>query len=186
MSELLRISFDMQRVEALLRDAPRSAVGPATVRALNKTAANVRTAASSAIRKKRALSAKVVREAISIRKATSANLVATVVATGRPIPLRDYAARESKRKGVTVAVTPGARKPVAHNGNKAFIVHKIGGHVFARQGKERLPIKKLYGPSLPATFVQDEVKQTWMAVAQESLPRRLGEELHYELLKLAR
>lgn len=184
LSDILRVQFDMRRLDALLRDSPRKVVIPATVRTLNKTMGNLRTASSEAIRKKRALTARAVRDAMSVRPATSTRLVATLVVTGRPIPLRDYAARETRRRGVTVSVTPGSRKAVQHRGNKAFIVHRIGGHVFAREGKQRLPIKKLYGPSLPATFIQDEVKQAWLAVAQESLPKRMAEELRYELLRL--
>lgn len=97
--------------------------------------------------------------------------------------MRDYKARQT-RKGVTVAVTPGKRKLIEHRGNRAFIVAKIGGHVFAREGKERLPIKKLFGPSLPATFLQDEVRRAWTATATEAMPRRLAEEMRFELSRL--
>jgi len=154
----------------------------AIVRALNKTAANVRTSASSAIRRRRALSAKVVREALAIRKAKPDRLVSSLVATGRPIPLRDYKARATQ-KGVTAQVSPGKRKLISHRGNRAFIVQKIGGHVFAREGKARLPIKKLFGPSLPSTFVQAEVRAAWTATAREALPKRLAEEVRFELSK---
>lgn len=154
----------------------------AVSRALNKTAANVRTAASSSIRRRRALSAKVVRDAMAIRRASPAKLVSSLVVTGKPIPLRDYKARQTK-KGVTAQVSPGKRKLISHRGNRAFIVQKIGGHVFAREGKERLPIKKLFGPSLPSTFVQEEVRTAWTATAREALPKRLAEEVRFELSK---
>lgn len=152
-------------------------------RGLNKAAGNVRTTASSAIRKRRSLSAKVVREALTIRKASPGRLVSSLVATGRPIPLRDYKARATK-KGVTAQVSPGKRKLISHRSNRAFIVQKLSGHVFARQGADRLPIKKLFGPSLPSTFVQQEVKAAWTATARDALPKRIAEEVRFELSKL--
>lgn len=181
MSEVIR--FDASKVIATLGAIPKGPARRAIVRGLNKTAANVQVSASLAIRKRRALPAKTVKQAMAIRKATSTRLVSTLVVTGRPIPLRDYAARQTK-KGVTVAVTPGKRKLVEHNGNKGFIVGKIGGHVFAREGTGRLPIKKLFGPSLPSTFVQAEVRRAWTATAQEAMPKRLAEEMRFELSKL--
>jgi hypothetical protein len=177
------ITFDVSQVLKNIGEIPRGPAKRAIIRGLNKTATNVRTSASSAIRKKRALSAKVVRDAMAIRKATAQRLTSSIVVTGRPVPLRDYKARQTKR-GVTVLVTPGKRTLVQHQGNKAFVISKIGNHVFAREGKERLPVKKLYGPSLPSTFVQQEVRAAWTATAQEVMPKRLAEEMRFELLKM--
>jgi hypothetical protein len=119
---------------------------------------------------------------MAIRKATTEHLVSSLVVTGRSIPLKDYAARQTK-KGVTARVSPGKRKLISHRGNRAFIVQKIGAHVFAREGKDRLPIKKLFGPSLPSTFVQKEVRAAWTATASDALPKRIAEEVRFELLK---
>lgn len=176
------IRFDASRVIGNIESLPARA-RRAISRGLNKTAGNVRTTASSAIRKRRALSAKVVREALAIRKASPDRLVSSLVVTGRPIPLRDYKARATK-KGVTAHVSPGKRKAISHRGNRAFIVQKLSGHVFAREGKERLPIKKLFGPSLPSTFVQQEVKAAWTATARDALPKRIAEEVRFELSKM--
>jgi len=179
------ITFDASSVLKMLDGLPKGPVKRAIIRGLNKTAANVRTSASTAIRQRRALSAKVVRDAMAIRKANAQRLISSIVVTGRPIPLRDYKARQTK-KGVTVAVTPGKRKLVEHRGNKAFVIGKLSGHVYARQGSDRLPIKKLFGPSLPSTFVQTEVRSAWTATAQEAMPKRLAEEVRFELGKLAK
>lgn len=179
------VTFDASQVIKTLGEIPRGPARRAIVRGLNKTAANVRTSASTAIRQRRALSAKVVRDAMAVRKATNQNLVSSLVVTGRPIPLKDYKANQTKR-GVTVAVTPGKRSLVSHRGNRGFIIDKIGGHVFARQGKGRLPVKKLFGPSLPSTFVQEQVKAAWTATAREAMPKRLAEEVRFELSKLTR
>jgi hypothetical protein len=173
------VTFDASQVLKNVGNLP-GAHRRAVSRALNKTAGNVRTAASVAIRAKRSLSAKTVRQAFSIKQANPNRLVATLAITGRSVPLKDYKARQTKR-GVTVSVTPGSRKLIEHAGNRAFIINRIGGHVFARQGKARLPVKKLYGPSLPATFLNDEVRRVWTTAAQEALPNRLREEIRFEL-----
>lgn len=179
------IRFDASKAINAIGEIPKGPARRAIVRGLNKTAANVRTSASRAIRQRRSLSAKVVNDALAIRKASNAVLTSSLVATGRPIPLKDYKARQTQ-KGVTVSVSPGARKLIEHRGNRAFIVDKIGGHVFAREGKGRLPIKKLFGPSLPSTFVQDEVKRAWTATALEAMPKRLAEEMRYELMRMGK
>jgi hypothetical protein len=176
------ITFDVSKVIGNLEKLPTRS-RRAISRGLNKAAANVRTSASTAIRKRRALSAKVVREAIAIRRARPDRLVSSLVVTGRPIPLKEYKARQTK-SGVTAQVSPGPRKLITHAGNRAFIIDKIGGHVFARQGKARLPVKKLFGPSLPSTFVQEQVRAAWTATAQDALPKRLAEEVRYELSKM--
>lgn len=176
------ITFDAAQVLKIVADLPgthRRAIS----RGLNKTAANVRTAASAAIRAKRALSASTVRKALAIKSANPNRLVATLSVTGRPIPLKEYKASQTKR-GVTVKVSPGKRKLVEHRGNRAFLIAKIGGHVFAREGKPRLPVKKLFGPSLPATFLNDEVRRAWTTTAQEALPKRLIEEIRFELNRM--
>jgi hypothetical protein len=176
------VTFDASQVLRNVANLP-GAHRRAISRALNKTAANVRTAASTAIRAKRSLSASTVRKALAIKQANPNRLVATLSVTGRPIPLKEYRANQTKR-GVTVLVSPGKRKLVEHAGNKAFFIQKIGGHVFARQGKQRLPVKKLYGPSLPATFLNEEVRRAWTAAAQDALPKRLTEEIRFELNRI--
>jgi hypothetical protein len=177
------VTFDASQVLKNVGNLP-GAHRRAISRGLNKTAANVRTAASVAIRAKRSLSASTVRKALAIKQANPNHLVATLSVTGRPIPLKEYKANQTKR-GVTVKVTPGKPKLVGHRGNRAFIIAKIGGHVFAREGKGRLPVKKLYGPSLPATFLQEEVRRAWTTAAQDALPKRLSEEIKFEFAKLA-
>ena len=177
------ITFDVSQVLKNIGEIPRGPARRAIIRGLNKTATNVRTSASSAIRKKRALSAKVVRDAMAIRRANAQRLTSSIVVTGRPIPLRDYKANQTKR-GVTVLVTPGKRTLVQHRGNRAFVIDKLSGHVFAREGKGRLPVKKLYCPSLPSTFLQQEVRAAWTSTARDAMPKRLAEEMRYELSRL--
>lgn len=187
----LEIKIDATEVERLLAELPAKHVKPALARALTKTAQNVRVAASKAIREKRQLSAKAVNGALMVRSANRNKLYAQVVATGRPIPLKEYGARQGK-KGVTAAVNKGARKLVAVNGIKAFISEKLNGHVFARTErfrtggpKDSRKIKKLFGPSIPQTLINAEVRKAWEATAKDSIIKRTQEEVRFELSKIA-
>lgn len=178
----LDVKADIEQVTKALSDLQRVKVPKVAARALNKTIGNVRTQASKSIRQERALSAKVVKDALKVEKATQAKLTASLTASGRPIPLREYQARQGK-KGVTVKVSPGARKLVVHAGNKAFEIDKFGKHVYARTGTKRTPIKKLYGPSIPATFLKEVVVEAMRKVGGENWPKRFTEELKFELSK---
>lgn len=178
----LNVKLDIEEVKRFATDVQRNRVPLAASRAINKVLGNVRTEASKQIRQERALSASTVRDALTIKRATKALLIGNVTASGRPIPLKEYQARRTKT-GVTVKVSPGGRKLVVFAGNKGFLVDKIGGHVFARTGKQRLPIKKLYGPSIPSTFVKDKVIAALDRVANDSWAKRFAEELRYEFNK---
>ena len=173
------ITFKTQDVQQTLATIPSKILIPATIRALNKVAANVKTAASRAVRERRGLPASAVNKTMVIRRASRQRLISTLVVTGKPIGLRDYKARKV-RKGVTVEVTRGKRKLVPG----AFIVSKLSGQVFRRAGKGRLPIERLVGPSIPSTFVQEQVKLAWITVAKDSMEKRSVEELRFELMKL--
>ncbi|MCC7200903.1 MAG: phage tail protein [Gammaproteobacteria bacterium] len=175
----LRITFDEAECRRGLQRLHRKVADVALVRALNKTATSVRAEAVRIIRRGRQVKAKTVREAIAVRRANKALMVAEVIVSGRPIPLRDYAARQIGR-GVSVNVT-GKRKVVAG----AFQVQKIGNNVFIRQGKKRLPIKKLYGPSLPSVFNADAIQKAVERMALDTLRKRFNEEVRYELSKQA-
>lgn len=177
----LTIKADLNEARRFVSGIKESQVMPAAVRAINKTLGNVRTEASKNIRAERSLSAKVVRDALVIDKATRGNLSGALVASGRPIPLSAYGARKLK-KGVSVLVSPaGGRKIVTHAGNKAFILDSIGGNVFARETGSRLPIKKLYGPSIPETFLKDVIAKAMQRSAEENWEKRFAEELSYQM-----
>jgi hypothetical protein len=176
---VLKISVDTREVEAMLRDL-RAQMPNRVAAALNRTATSVRAEAVRKIRERRALPAATVRDALTIRRAIKGYLVAEIVASGKPIPLRDYSARAGK-KGVTVKVSrQGGRKgPVRKFGNKAFALAKAGGHVFVRTGPRRLPIQKLFGPSIPGTFLRKEVLAALRTVAVTMFPKRLAEAARY-------
>lgn len=168
----------------------------AVVRALNKTAAQVVTASSREVRKAGYnLKAADIKRALKLSRATASNLTATVTASGKPIPLIRYGARQTS-KGVTVQVLSG-RKLIPG----AFIATMPGGHtgVFVREPNARhkkmrgkgktswhgLPIRELYGPSIPDGLANDKVRDALQQLIATKFPTILEHE-HAWLAKRAR
>lgn len=173
----------------------------AAARALRRTAMNVRTLMVSEVRKDIGLPAGVVRDEVRI-KVDPAALVATVGVTGRPIPLIAFSASgpvPSRGRGLGVSYRIGreGRKRISN----AFIARVHGplpsgvvspGHtgvfVRARAAMTRksrgawgmnLPIKQLYGPSLPKVFAK--YVPLGEQRAREQFPKNLEHEMRFAL-----
>jgi hypothetical protein len=168
----------------------------AVVRALNKTAISARAEAS---REVKALGYNIkssaIKDSFSIKKATLKNLEVVLVSTGRKITLINYGAIASKM-GVSVKIK-GKRTVLRH----AFIATMSNGHigVYERVGLARtgakaigmngrlrrvnLPIRELYGPSIPEALSQPIVEQAIMRNIQEQFPKILKAEINFLNLK---
>ena len=160
---MIQIKPDMRQAQAYLnrlekRDLPR-VVG----RSLDRTGKSVRSLFSKRLRQRLNLKKSVVDAALRSRRSGEIqNLTALKLGrawvqlevSGKPIPLRDFAARQTK-SGVTFKIArAGGRRKYLALGQPAFIVASIGGHVFVRKGPEppgppTIGIRKVYGPSLP-------------------------------------
>ena len=161
----------------------------AVVRALNKTATQARTAAAQEVRAAGYnIKSSAIKSSFSITRATRGNLVAVLKATGRPVALINYSARQGKN-GVSVQVKAG-RTVLRH----AFIATMPNGHrgVFERTGKQHkkvmrngktlrtgLPIKELFGPSIPQSLANDAVQKALMAKIRQKFPQILKHELAF-------
>lgn len=60
---------------------------------------------------------------------------------------------------------------------QASIVASLGGHVFERTTSARFPIRKLWGPAVPAEMVKDQSKAAFESVVDMELPARVGYEV---------
>jgi hypothetical protein len=161
----------------------------AVVRALNKTAQQARTTASQEVRAAGYnIKASAIKGSFAIQRASRGNLVAVLKATGRPIALINYGARQGK-SGVSVQVKAG-RTILRHS----FIATMQNGHrgVFERTGKQHkkvmrngktvrtgLPIKELYGPSIPQSLANDAVQKAIMTKIRQKFPQILAHELAF-------
>jgi hypothetical protein len=141
--------------------------------ALNRTATETRTALKRALQHQTGLPSAVVLKALKVRNANKFALSAAIVASGRHVPLADFKPRQTK---AGVMASPwGRRQLFAH----AFIGPTMGGHVFARKGRARLPIHELYGPAIPVEMVREasETVATFYATVPAVLAKRLDHEL---------
>ena len=161
----------------------------AVVRALNKTAAQARTAAAQEVRSAGYnIKSSAIKSSFYIDKARAGRLVVMLKSTGRPIALINYGARQSK-SGVSVQVKAG-RQVLRH----AFIATMKNGHrgVFERIGNKHkkvkrngkivrtgLPIKELFGPSIPQSLSNDAVEKALMKKIREKFPQILKHELAF-------
>lgn len=153
-------------------------------RALNKVADQAKVQASREIRAAGyQLKVSVIKAAITLKRANRNTLQAEVIASDHMMPLYAYAARRTK-KGITVAVRGGQRKLIQNP--HAFIATLRGGNtgIFERVvvgGKRvpRLPIRELYGPSIPQAFANKTVQQALVRVVRERFPAILEREIKF-------
>lgn len=177
----------INELQAAARDAR-----PAVARALNRMIGQVKVRGSREVRAAGyKLKISDIKDAIRINRATQGRLAASAIASGRPIPLIKYGARQVG-KGVSVDVLNG-RQTIAH----AFIASTPSGsrQVFVREPGARhkkvvkggkpvwtaLPIKKKYGPSIPDALANKAVERALLALIAEKFPGILAHE--HEWLK---
>jgi hypothetical protein len=169
-------------------------------RALNKTATTARAqAAREIVSAGYGIKVGAIKKGISIRRASQSELRAIVRAAGRPIPLVNYGARQTK-VGVSVAVLHGRRTIPG-----AFIATMRSGHkgIFVRVGsalhrslvaagvkkaksagkKHGLPIDELFGPSIPSAFANQIVRDALEKAIRERFPQVLRQELNFAALR---
>lgn len=170
-----------QKILESFGDAAR----PLIAKSLNRSTRGVRTDASRAARQRYNIRAKDVRSSFTIAPASRQSLFAAAVASGSALSLRRFNPRPATpgrrpRIGVSVKVTqtrykiPGAFVAKMPNGG-------IG--VFQRKDRARLPIKKLYGPSVPQMLSHDRVLPEIESGAAERFNKTLDHEIDFYLRK---
>ncbi len=181
----LSVQNNFKQVAVKLFELRTDVLEKAKMRALNKIAAQVRVAASKEIRAAGYnMKAAGIKQRITIRRAYPGQASVSIKCSGKPIPLIQFSAREIK-SGVSVSVKHG-RKVIPH----AFIATMPNGikGVFIRVGKQHkkvngqwhgLPIKQLYGPSIPAAFGNDAVMAALVRLIQEKFPAILEHEIKF-------
>jgi hypothetical protein len=188
------VKADISRAMDKLGRIPKEVMDKAVPRALNKIAAQTKTQASRSIRDAGyGLKVYVIKKNIFIRRARPGDRLASVVAKGNAvIPLIDYGARPV-RDGVSVNVKNG-RKVIKHafiaimpNGHKGVFMREGNGHKLVTRNGMRvwsgLPIRQLYGPSIPAAFVNETVQLELRRKIIENFPRIFEHEVRFLNLK---
>lgn len=160
----------------------------AVARALNRTAAGVRTDAAKDIRQRYAITGKDLSPAFHVYRASPQYLVAKVSATGRPLalmkfrPTPDHPRRKGeklpRKGGVSVTIKRGARKTV----RGSFVARMPTGHVgvFRRTGPARdATIKELTTVSVPEMFGANVIQDAINAAAADRFDKALAQQIKF-------
>lgn len=169
MSIELEIESDRELVRVLTGLSEREA-RVACIMAGKRAAVAARTAGSRKVREVYVIKASDVRSKARV-KGTGDGAVLEI--KGATEPVSKYKAQK-RRAGVFVAVKRGSMKKV----ERSFT---IGTRFVARVGRERLPVKGLYGPSVPQLFGNPEVMEVMQERGGEVFAARLEHEIEYRL-----
>lgn len=191
------IRFDFSQVTAAMARM-RDRMPKAAARAINRSTVSARAAMIPAIVADTGLKATKVRQAMTIRNATSSNLQSALIARGARIPLIDFKGKgpEPSRGRAGTSVTAGvrggrqsypgafiARMPAnanAESGHRGIYKRKGTGARTSRGGwSKNLPIRQLFGPSIVHVF--DKFHQLGIDRYNEALPKNLASERRFIL-----
>lgn len=148
----LKIKQDIAAIDRHLFKTQTKTIKRAATSAINKVLIKVKTTASKEIREKASFKASEINKVFRVRRATWSRMTASITAPGYAPNLIRYKAVQTK-KGVKAS--PMKKR---HEFKGAFIANR-GRTVFVRRGKERLPVKAVYGPSLKREFTRQVIKK---------------------------
>ena len=127
-----------------------------------------------------------IRKIITVAKAFPSKLTASIGSAGSPIPLIQFSVNPSKpTKGQNSPISVSVKRSGGKTIPGAFIARASSGKiaVMARVGKERLPIKELFGPAIPQMMGEPGVKERILAGAEERFTKRIDHEVAWLLEK---
>jgi len=110
--------------------------------------------------------------------------------SGKPFPIRDFAARQTRR-GVTFQVSRAAgRKVFKRKGRLGFIVQRLGGHVFVRvtddpPGPLKAKIRKAIGPSIPQFAITQREQEAIIAHVRDFWEREIIRNARFAIARRA-
>lgn len=180
---MLKITFDLSQFERLanLYAAAGEQAPHAVRRGLNKAGDKARTQMKRALTKQTGLKSGVIARALKTTRANYGSAAYVITSRGGDISLKHFGARET-RKGVSAAPR-GQRAVFAGTFIKGGlfpnrVALKMGGHVFSRTGKGRLPIEKeKSGVFIPVEMVTGATAATFYETAGRSLADDIAREL---------
>jgi hypothetical protein len=157
------------RYEAMVRQVGEGAAALAFSRALNHEGRKSFTAVKRALRKQTDIPPFVIKASMAFRSSSKQHLRTIISGTGRELPLRLF-------KPVQFSYGVRARVWGKHQTYRsAFIVARYGGNVFHRTLRERLPIQRMFGPSIPKEMVRDETLKTFEQSGNAIMDRAMHE-----------
>lgn len=151
--------------------------------ALNRTSQGLRTEAVRKIRETYDIKASDVRPTIRLTRATPGNLRLSVSSRGRNIPLIRFKVNPKSPPSRQPRVLKASVKKSGLKPIRGAFTTRVGGHigVLTRLGKKRLPIKELYGPSVPVMLGGTQVKDHLITEGERRIEQRFKHEIERRL-----
>ena len=205
----MKVEIELKGVKEALEMFDPKIVIQAGRTAINRTAQSARTHASKKIREEYNIKAGRLKDYLVVSaRAKKDDLSAVITGKGRGLALSYFDARQegqrilSTGKGksrTSTLVRRGRRSPGAVSvlvkktggrkivsGNpRPFLAQMKSGHigVFARTGKEKFPIRELYGPGVGGLFGSKRIMEGTRAVVQERFVKEFNHQLTYYLAR---
>ncbi len=178
----LAIVIDDGKARAMLANI-KGGVPKALSGAINDTLKSAKTELSKRIRDKVNIKKKDIDRHITIVKARPNKLDGKLhLSESARLGLKYFGASQSKKKGVSYKIEKGGtRKKITDAfGPK---IPRLGGQVFRRVGKKRLPITKLEGPSPGGVAVKAGLDKAQQKSSQAEFNKKLDQRIRFLLLK---
>ena len=157
--------------------------------AINRTTTNIKKTMAQETARRYNVTSGEVKKTITISRATRENPQGAAVSKASPVALAKFKVSPNRRVTYTdgkpspkvykVSVEKGpASKPLDVD-PKAFIAVMKNGHqgIFRRKTESSLPIKQLFGPSVPQMIKNDESMERIQAEAENTLRKRIDAEI---------
>ena len=157
--------LDQTRVhfEAAVHNVGKQAAVRAFSRALNSEGTKVRTQVRRALTQQTGAKAALISSETRTIRSSFANLSYTIEARGDYLGLSHFGPRQF---GYGVRAKPWGRW---QRFESAFLVGSLANNAFVREGKARLPIKKMFGPAIPKEMVRDATRDAFEAAQPQVL-----------------
>lgn len=181
MSRISSITVDTEMLEEVrqrLGEMERKAPN-AISNSLNRTVTNIATNVSKEVRKEYNVKATDVKDTLRKRKANHSDLSAEVRSTGQVLPLDRFkvtpkTVNPKRKKQLKVAVKKDGVKQILG----AFVTNLNGIKIFIREGDDRLPIDRLFGPSVPQMLGNEGTVENINIQARDTFEKRLEHEIN--------
>jgi len=171
------ITADVREVQRALGSL-RGEVDKCAARALNDAARVAKTQAVRGVSKGLNLRRqKNARSSMVVNRAHPRKLIASLVATGKPIPLSDLKGAKATKRGGVRANYWGKSVHV----RRGF---KYNNTFFKRTGPKRTPIQRLVGPPVPDTLMRKNVSASVIKIGQERAAVRFAHHIDRALKRL--
>lgn len=151
---------------------------------LNRAMSSVAKAVNEELRKNYHIKTADIKPTITRTRAKRSDVNAVLKSSGPVVPLDRFKVSPKtvnpKRKSpIKVAVKKGAAKPL----EGAFNADINGVKVFKRSTKRRLPIDRLFGPSVPQMLNREDIRNRIDVTGQKMFNKRIDHEIERILAK---